>query len=206
MMIPRRVIKVGGSLFDFPDLPARLRTWLEGQPPAVNFLVAGGGKLADAVRDADRMFRLDATVAHWLAIRCMSLQAEILHFLLPEANSACSVAGLSATASEPKLTIIDPWPILKHEEPTAGGECLPVGWHVTSDSIAARLAQMLMVDELVLLKSCLPAEPKTIESATASGYVDSYFPQAARALPVVRCVDLHSGEQIEWHPNSSTGR
>ena len=51
---PIRVVKIGGSLFQFPALVQNLRSWLASQPRALNVLLAGGGRFADAVRDLDQ--------------------------------------------------------------------------------------------------------------------------------------------------------
>ncbi|MEM7558752.1 MAG: hydantoinase/oxoprolinase family protein, partial [Planctomycetota bacterium] len=48
-----RVVKVGGSLLDIPNLGDRLASWLSQQPRAVSLFVVGGGGLVDAVRDLD---------------------------------------------------------------------------------------------------------------------------------------------------------
>lgn len=48
------VVKVGGSLFDLPDLGPRLRAWLKTLRTADVLLVPGGGPTADVVRSLDR--------------------------------------------------------------------------------------------------------------------------------------------------------
>ncbi len=50
MTRPVRVIKVGGSLFDWEGLRTKLAAWLAAQSDCQNVLIAGGGKLADAIR------------------------------------------------------------------------------------------------------------------------------------------------------------
>ena len=94
-----------------------------------------------------------------------------------------------------RLGIVDPWYWL---EPSGqpwrvrvGQPALPASWEVTSDSIAAWLAEGLGAGELVLLKSSEPTLPTPSEWAT-SGYVDAYFLEASANLPVVRAVSLCS--------------
>ena len=38
-----RVIKVGGSLFEYPSLAKALTRWFAQQPPMQNLLITGGG-------------------------------------------------------------------------------------------------------------------------------------------------------------------
>ena len=73
-----RVAKVGGSLFDFADLPMALRCWLDSQP-GVNVLIAGGGPFADAVRQADATFAIGDTTAHRLAMFSNQLASLMTH-------------------------------------------------------------------------------------------------------------------------------
>ena len=188
-----RVVKLGGSLLDVPDLALRLRDWLARQAPRATVLIAGGGRMADVVRDADRQHRLGETVSHWLCIRVMTLQAELLSALLPEAAVCRSLADWRSTA--PGLAILDPWIFLREEEPHLAGQTLPASWDVTSDSIAARFAAAIGAAELVLLKSALPQSTlpqstSTPGAAAAAGYVDRFFPRLAEAAPAIRCVNL----------------
>jgi aspartokinase-like uncharacterized kinase len=64
------VVKVGGSLFDLPDLGPRLEVWLGARRSVV--LVPGGGPTTDVVRALDRTHRLGEEAAHWLALRSIS--------------------------------------------------------------------------------------------------------------------------------------
>ncbi|HEY2148142.1 MAG TPA: hypothetical protein VGH32_09405, partial [Pirellulales bacterium] len=94
--------------------------------------------------------------------------------------------------------IFDPKQFLKAIEPTLDGARLPASCDVTSDSIAARIAQVLREDELALLKSCLPADAaSTIELASQSNYVDRGLPRFAGELPRVRFVNFRDADFAE---------
>jgi aspartokinase-like uncharacterized kinase len=182
-----RIVKVGGSLFSLPDLPQRLRRWFSSQPPATNVLLAGGGPLADAVRQWDARFGLGQERSHWLCVDLLDSTARLLHHLLPEARLCCDLRELPGAGD---LTLVfAPSRFLRKDEPTLSGSKLPRSWDVTSDSIAARLAEVTGAQELVLLKSSLPQPFRSLQELSRD-YVDQHFAQAVRALPAVRFVSL----------------
>src|SRR5205085_3363327 len=85
MKQPLTVVKVGGSLYDLPDLGPRLRHWLNGPDLAQTniLLVPGGGRSADVVREFDLVHHLGEEKSHWLALRALALNAHFLADLLP---------------------------------------------------------------------------------------------------------------------------
>jgi 5-(aminomethyl)-3-furanmethanol phosphate kinase len=176
---PVRVLKVGGSLFDWPELPRGLAAFVEAQPPAINVLVAGGGELADVIRRTDARLGLGEKAAHWLCIEALGITAQMLAKLLdaPLVRSLVELRTGLAQAS-PVTRVFDPREFLVRDEPHQPGMPLPHTWATTSDSIAARLARVLQAEELVLLKSADPLLPSTIEDLAAAGYVDCHFPAA----------------------------
>lgn len=184
--MPIRVIKLGGSLLDWPELPMRLRRWLAAQPPATNVHVVGGGPMVEGLRTIDRAQRLSASASHWLAIEAMSLTARVLVELLPEAVLVDSLAAIDPAAIQRPL-VLDVLPILRAEQ--GSNAALPESWDVTSDSIAAHVANQLGASELVLVKSIDSPEPADAQSLSAAGYVDPYFPRAAGTL-AIRCLNL----------------
>jgi aspartokinase-like uncharacterized kinase len=170
MTAPLRVIKLGGSLLDWPELPSRFRDWLKRQSPAVNVVIVGGGSIVDAVRTIDKRQRLPEEVAHWLAVRAMSVTAQLVAHWVPD---TALVTRLDALQLEvPSVQVLDVEQFLRDDSSADG---LPRGWHVTSDSIAARAARALAADELVLLKSTMPTNQSSREAWCASGLVDEYF-------------------------------
>lgn len=198
MPVPVRVIKLGGSLFDLPDLANRFAAWHARQTVAADVLICGGGKIVDTLADWDRLHGLGPTVSHWLCVRAMALNAAWLAAILPRAEFCPRWTSALVAAADGRLAVLDPWQFVHEDDPRFSREPLPVSWDVTSDSIAARLASLLEATELVLLKSELPAENLTRAAASQSGYVDPFFAQAAQELPKVRCVNLRSNDAEEF--------
>jgi aspartokinase-like uncharacterized kinase len=188
-----RVVKVGGSLFDWPLLPAAFQNWLSNQPPAMNVLLAGGGPFADVVRHADRNFSLGEEKSHWLSIDALGVSARLLAALLTEARLISSFTKLltELNGTSPTAIILDPHEFLKNDEQSLPGSLLPHTWNVTSDSIAARLAQVLSADELVFLKSAPPPLDSLTELA-AAGYIDAHLPTMHMNRVTIRFVNLRA--------------
>ncbi|MCC7086322.1 MAG: hypothetical protein IT427_15065 [Pirellulales bacterium] len=189
-----RVLKLGGSLLDWPPLVVALRRWLALQAPAMNVLVVGGGELAEAIRRLDAVHRLPPRDAHWLAAATMQITARLFARLLAESRGIWPYADIAAQRREETgVLIFDSWQFLREVEPTLPGERLPESWDATSDSIAARVAAALHADEFVLLKSALPPAACAAldgRELAAAGYVDAAFPRIAAGLSCVRCVNL----------------
>jgi aspartokinase-like uncharacterized kinase len=189
--MPIRVVKVGGSLFDLPDLAQRLRRWLARQTPAHHVLVAGGGALVEQIRQWHRRQPLDESAAHWMCIDVLTVTAHLLHDRLPEIPLVEDDRWLLGRVGDQGCTIFGPAPWLRHSEPRIRGTRLPASWEVTSDSIAARLAAALLAQELVLVKSRSPRK-LTLEGLAAEGLIDGFMPRLAAELPAAAVVDLRS--------------
>ncbi len=76
-------------------------------------------------------------------------------------------------------------------EPTLVGTALAPDWSCTSDSIAARIAQLLGADRLTLLKS-RTAGSSDLQTLQYANYVDLSFPQMAADIKSVTFVDCSS--------------
>ena len=123
------VVKFGGSLLrSIPDLIPVLRS---SRNPLL--IVPGGALFADAVRSARVT---DDHAAHWMAIAAMEQYGMLL-----ETNGLGSTYQLAV----PETTrVLLPYCILRKIDP------LPHLWDVTSDTIAAWVADYLGLDLLVL--------------------------------------------------------
>jgi aspartokinase-like uncharacterized kinase len=172
------VAKVGGSLFDWPQLGPTLNAWIASQSHPV-MLFPGGGPFAQTVRSFDAIHGLGEERAHWLAIQSLSLSAEFL-----------------ATMTE--TDVFDPYPFFREL-----AWSIPHSWNVTSDSLALRFAQESAAKELVLLKS-IDIPPNTPWSEAAErGWVDAYFPELATTAGVpVRIVNLRAWVPTDRSPEA----
>ena len=194
-----RVVRVGGSLFNLPDLDSRIHRWLTRQTTAHHILVAGGGRLVDEIRHWHELLPLEETVAHWMCVDAMSVNAQLLHARLPEFPLTGSDQLLAQRLTTAGSTIFDLAHWLRHVEPELPGTRLPETWDTTSDAIAGRLAIALEADELVLLKSTLPehiAAPE-LESLAAAGVIDRQLAELEKELPRVRIVNIRTVSQPE---------
>jgi 5-(aminomethyl)-3-furanmethanol phosphate kinase len=191
-----RVIKVGGSLLDWPQLPTALRSWLAMQEPALNVLLCGCGPFGDVIRQADQHFSLGEEHSHWLCIDALSVTARLLAAIFPDAPHCDRYVQLTSriAARDPGTMIFDPQEFLTDHEAALPGRALPHTWSVSTDSIAARLAQVIEADELILLKSANAPHAASLGDLAASGLVDRHFLLAASSLRSVRLVNLREAD------------
>ena len=188
------VVKVGGSLYDLPDLGPRLRAWLE-QAPADDFLfVPGGGPTADVIRNLDRIHHLGEEKAHWLALEGLRVNAFFLASLLPSAR-LIERPGQTKAAGP---AILNPSAFLAWQDAASPEGRLPHIWAVTSDSVAARAAVSFGADHLFLLKSVTIPEGMDWEQAAEKGFVDEWFARTIR--PGGPRLQVHAVNFREWRP------
>jgi len=170
------VAKVGGSLYDLPDLRDRLRAWLAGSAGRV-LLIPGGGAAVDVVRQLDRVHGLGEEAAHWLALRVLTANAHFLGRLIG--------APVVQSAGEDPVSVLDPYAFCLADEERAGA--LPHVWDATSDAVAGRVAELAPAD-LVLLKSTDLPPGISWSEAAATGLVDETLDSVVR----------RSGLRVAW--------
>lgn len=188
------VVKVGGSLFDCPELPPRLQAWLAKLTDQRVVLIAGGGELAEIVRSVDARWKLGEEASHWLAIDAMRLAAKLLFGALPQLRWIESWHELQRCGDSPpsfRPVLFEVSQFLRDVERRLMPPFLPHGWQVTSDSIAARVAAALGATHLTLLKST-PPPATSILLLEELGYVDPHFAIASAAIPNISFVNLRN--------------
>jgi 5-(aminomethyl)-3-furanmethanol phosphate kinase len=172
---PPLVMKLGGSLFDLPDLKSRFEKWRTTLGDRRILLVPGGGPACDVIRQYDRTHALGESASHWLAIGMMGINARFLAALL-----GCGVVA-SPHNADASLQILDVEPFLRNED------SLPESWQVTSDAIAARVAEVVG-GELHLLKSVDLPTSVDWPMAASQNLVDAAFP----------AIVARSGIRVGW--------
>jgi len=186
------LLKVGGSLYHCPELPAIAATWAKLAETHRLLLLPGGGPFTNQVRVADAHFHLGDSTAHWMAILGMDQYAYLLADLIPQAVLVRDPTGAAEISAAGRLAVLAPSALLLRLDP------LPHCWQITSDSIAAWLAGYANIPLLVLLKS-MAGVYQSYEQGTATvlqrqvsrqnlakeDVVDPYFGQILS--PVTNC-------------------
>jgi hypothetical protein len=170
------VLKVGGSLLSRPDWPALLMPLVAACRPRACCLVVGGGAVVDGLRSLDQALPQSPQLMHDLAIDAMRLTARLV----------AAAIGLPLAATPPdhgRVAVLDV-PAWLAVGSRMGA--LPVGWQVTSDTIAAKVA-VEHGGSLLLAKSVPPPPCPGDQLATLSraGWLDEYFPVAAGPLVTI---------------------
>ena len=140
------VVKVGGGLGSGAGddaLRALCTTLGELGRRHPLLVVPGGAGFADAVRDADRRFGLRAATSHRMAILGMEQFGWLLSELIPRAVRCADLARALELAGGQTAVLLPAGLAL---------DALPASWQVTSDSIAAWVADRAGAGRLVLVK------------------------------------------------------
>jgi len=188
VIAPDAVVKVGGSLLDWPGLAAGLAGYLGARRGDRLVLVVGGGRFADALRDLDARQGLGEARSHALALRVLDVTARALAAIAPGLVVVEEVADLPPAWASGRVPILAPRRFLDADDRSPGP--LPHTWATTTDAIAARLAARLGARELALLKAAPLPEGTDLIEAARLGLVDPETPAAAAGLAVVTYRDL----------------
>ena len=162
------VVKVGGSFASHPDLPALAAALAEGAGRAV--IVPGGGPFADAVRAEQKRIGFDDRAAHRMALLAM---AQFGYALASLSAALVPVEGNDAVQGALRDRLAPVWLPLDLLD---GHPDVPENWSVTSDSLAAWLAEKLGADRILFLKRD-EAAPTALATLVAGGILDPLTPR-----------------------------
>jgi aspartokinase-like uncharacterized kinase len=171
------VVKIGGSLARDPRLAHWLALLAEAGAGQV-VIVPGGGPFADQARLAHSALALDAIVAHNMAVLGMVQYAMQMHGICAALAPSTTIAAIDDALRLGRTVIWLPYELVR-----ARADAL-TSFDVTSDSLAAWLADRLGATRLALVKSCAIPAGCTMRdhAAAASSTPASPTPSAMRTM------------------------
>ncbi len=161
------VVKLGGSLAESGRIASVLKIVSGARKPCV--VVPGGGTFADAVRAAQAEFAFSDAVAHRMALLAMHQTGLMLAALQPRLRPVETLAAIRRALADGKIPV---WLPLKLAE---ADRKIPVDWSITSDGLAARLAERLGRAPVVLVKSCHVGRATSLAALVRDGVADRTF-------------------------------
>lgn len=162
------VIKLGGSLMnDAASLIQCLNVVEEIKENVV--IVPGGGVFADQVRASQQQWKFDDVIAHEMAILAMKQTALLFKSIKPHFVVADTIFLIHQAVMKHSVVIWSP------DATVFDVSTIEASWNVTSDSLAAWLAEQLNADELVLVKSAEIPQHLTFQQMQDKGLVDRAF-------------------------------
>lgn len=186
------IIKIGGSLQDSDCLHAWLQAVARHGAGRL-VLVPGGGRHADAIRQAQRRFGFDDHEAHVRAIEAMETHAAELVGRQPGLQPASGEDAIRHTLQAGEV------PVWLPAHMALGLSGLPASWDVSSDSLALWLARHLGATGLIMVKSITVEADIPVAELSRAGIIDRYFPllYQRQAVPLVWCAREQYGRLAE---------
>lgn len=143
----KTVIKVGGSLGQSHKLADLMLRLAELGRRHKFLVVPGGGAFASAIRNYDRRFGIDTDASHWMAILAMDQFGHLISSLIPNSELVQGLADARKVLTAGRVPVLLTYNLLFQTDE------LPRSWDVTADSIAAWVAGLGGIQQLILLKS-----------------------------------------------------
>jgi aspartokinase-like uncharacterized kinase len=178
------VLKIGGSLMNYPiELSTLLKT-IEGHANHHRILlVPGGGQFADAVLRIQESLSFSDDTAHWMAIMAQDQFGAVLIDLLSSKYTKADINEFT-NSNAAGLFVLLPFSYIREADD------LPHTWDVTSDSIALWVGKKTGSEIVILVKSVdgildpsnetqilSRVEAKKLHLIDSRNIVDTYLPQ-----------------------------
>lgn len=169
------VIKIGGSLLGAPELAKWLETIVNHCDGHV-IIVPGGGLFANSVREAQQIANMSDAVAHQLALLAMDQFGLMLASMNSHLVTASTELEIAERGWQHRGIVWMP------SKMVLADETIPQNWQVTSDSLAAWLANKLGAQQLILIKSkplltYQNSPPSALQHLVDDEVIDSQFSQ-----------------------------
>lgn len=167
------VVKIGGSLLGTPELARWLDIFVKFSDGHI-VIVPGGGLFADAVREAQQLTNTSDSIAHKLAVIAMDQFGLLMAGINPALKTASSELELAERGWQHRGIVWLP------SKMVLADDTIPQNWQVTSDSLAAWLANKIGAQQLILIKAkshkkLSIKEPASIEDLVEHDLLDSQF-------------------------------
>jgi len=162
------VVKLGGSLYNTPELRCWLNILDEAAKQQPIIIVPGGGPFANQVRDAQQLHQFDDRHAHHMAILAMAQ----FGLLLKGITAKCQLFYFSADEPVSIPMGLSVW--LPNESLLSQAEIMH-SWTITSDSLALWLANKLHAEQLILIKQNYLSNNRSISELCKLGVIDVGF-------------------------------
>jgi aspartokinase-like uncharacterized kinase len=156
------VVKLGGSLYNTPELKVWLQTLADTSILTPIVVVPGGGPFADQVREAQTLHHFNDAVAHHMALIAMKQ----FGLMLTALEAKCQ--PFNALNPEQALSVWLP------DDSVLADPILPQSWALTSDSLALWLASKLQAEQLLLIKH-VHVSSTSIQQLTTNHVIDHSF-------------------------------
>lgn len=167
------VVKLGGSLSRDPLLREWLRELSELGGGRV-VIVPGGGGFADQVREHQSVWRFDDVAAHNMAVLAMAQHALMMQGLCRRLVVAAREVQIRHALHEGRTAVWAPFDLLRQQAD------MLTSWDVTSDSLAAWLANRLNAERLLIVKSCEIDPARSVAQHVEQGVLDRRFAHFSR--------------------------
>ncbi len=169
------VIKIGGSLLGAPELAKWLETIVKKSNGNV-IIVPGGGLFANSVREAQKISNMSDATAHQLALLAMDQYGIMLAAMNPQLVTASTELEIAERGWQHRGIVWLP------SKMVLADETIPKNWQVTSDSLAAWLANKLEAQQLIIVKSTSllnyqKTAPSALQHLVDDEVIDSQFSQ-----------------------------
>ena len=161
------VVKIGGSLLDSDRLGSVVTTIARSRRPIV--VVPGGGIFADSVRAAQARHDTSDRAAHAMALLAMHQFGLMIEDMQPRLVAVETLASIRQALAANRIPVWLPLRLAEFDE------AIPADWSITSDGLAARLAERLKLDAVLLVKSRRVPRGPSAEELASEGVVDQVF-------------------------------
>ncbi len=172
------IVKLGGSLIETGRIGPILDIISAATRPIA--IVPGGGPFADAVRAAQKNIGFDDATAHRMAILAMHQMAELFMSMQPRLVAAEGLADFNKISTRGGIPVWLPFRLADKDRR------IPCDWTITADGLAARLAERLGAQSVVVVKSRKISD-KSLPGLAGEDVVDPVF------------AEIVTRASLDWH-------